>query len=86
MLASSSMRSIAPVRSAAWSRRILESIARGVAGLAREIRMRRDLRRLSGLDDAMLRDIGVARGGLENAVRFGRATEKPVRAPKRRAG
>jgi hypothetical protein len=34
-----------------------------------------DLRIVSELDDAMLRNIGIARGGLE-AVRFGRATEQ----------
>ena len=60
-----------------WGQHTIERIARGAASLAREIRIRRDLRRLSGLDDAMLRDIGIARGGLESAVRFGRATEQP---------
>ena len=64
-----------------WGKRARELIARGTARLAREIRMRRDLRRLSGLDDAMLRDIGITRGGLEGAVRFGRATESPEGLP-----
>lgn len=41
-----------------------------------EFRLRRSLRQLSSYDDAMLRDIGVDRGSLESAVRFGRpATE-----------
>ena len=65
-----------------WGQHAAELIARGAASLAREIRIRRDLRRLSGLNDAMLRDIGIARGGLESAVRFGRTTEQPVTARK----
>lgn len=59
-----------------WGQRARVLIARGIANLAREIRIRRDLRLVSELDDAMLRDIGIARGGLEGAVRFGRATEQ----------
>jgi hypothetical protein len=68
-----------------WGQRALEVVARGVSRVAREIRIRRDLRRLSGLDDAMLRDIGLARGGLEGAVRCGRAMEQPVTSSKPRA-
>ena len=64
-----------------WGQRALELIARGVSSLAHEVRIRRDLRRLSGLDDAILHDIGVARGGLEGAVRFGRTTERLARPP-----
>jgi uncharacterized protein YjiS (DUF1127 family) len=41
--------------------------------IAREIRLRRDLRNLQRLDDAMLRDIGLGRGELEDAVRHGRS-------------
>jgi len=48
-------------------------LTRMLAAIAREIRIRRDLRRLQGFDDAMLHDIGLARGGLEEAVRHGRA-------------
>jgi uncharacterized protein YjiS (DUF1127 family) len=40
--------------------------------LLREIRIRRALRHVSTLDDAMLCDIGLSRGGLEEAVRHGR--------------
>jgi uncharacterized protein YjiS (DUF1127 family) len=43
-----------------------------VAALAEEIRVRRSLRQLSAFDDGMLRDIGVDRGSLEDAVRYGR--------------
>lgn len=62
-------------------RRARAWIACAAASLAREIRIRRDLRIVSGLDDAMLRDIGIARGGLEGAVRFGRAREQPEDRP-----
>jgi hypothetical protein len=40
--------------------------------IRREWRIRRDLRRISELDERMLRDIGVSPGGLEDAVRHGR--------------
>jgi uncharacterized protein YjiS (DUF1127 family) len=43
--------------------------------LAREIKIRRDLHHVSELSDHMLHDIGLARGGVEGAVRFGRWTE-----------
>jgi hypothetical protein len=50
------------------------SLARGwVAKLAREIQLRHDMRRLASLDDAMLHDVGLARSGIEDAVRHGRA-------------
>ena len=64
----------APAR--AWGRRAVEAIALTAVRLAREVRLRRDLRLLSGLDEAMLRDIGLARGGLERAVRYGRPSSR----------
>jgi len=42
------------------------------AALAREIRIRRALRDVSALDEAALYDIGLSRGGIEDAVRHGR--------------
>lgn len=46
---------------------------RGMFGaLLREIRIRRALRDVSTLDDSMLCDIGLSRGGVEEAVRHGR--------------
>jgi uncharacterized protein YjiS (DUF1127 family) len=48
-------------------------LVRVFLAIAQEIRLRRDLRRLQGLDDAMLRDIGLGRGELEDAVRHGRS-------------
>ncbi len=44
-----------------------------VAALKREIEIRRALREVSTLDDAMLHDIGISPGGIEEAVRCGRA-------------
>ncbi|MCB8821880.1 DUF1127 domain-containing protein [Microvirga rosea] len=43
-----------------------------VAFVAREIRIRRDLRQLSTFGDAALHDIGLSRGNIEDAVRYGR--------------
>jgi uncharacterized protein YjiS (DUF1127 family) len=47
-------------------------LTRFFKALAREIRIRRDMRTLSGFDDAMLHDIGLGRSGLEDAIRHGR--------------
>ena len=44
-------------------------LARAVAA---EYRARCAVRQLAGLDEYMLRDIGLDRGGLEHAARFGR--------------
>jgi uncharacterized protein YjiS (DUF1127 family) len=58
--------------------------ARGVAGvgtrfvawiaaaIADELRIRRDMRQLRAMDDAMLNDIGVTRADIGTAVRYGR--------------
>jgi uncharacterized protein YjiS (DUF1127 family) len=42
------------------------------AALMHEIRVRRALREVSGFDDATLHDIGIDRGSIEDAVRYGR--------------
>ncbi len=55
-----------------------------VAGLVAEWRVHRDLRQLQELDSAALHDIGLAPGGLEGAVRYGRRARpgsEPARAP-----
>jgi uncharacterized protein YjiS (DUF1127 family) len=44
-----------------------------IATLAREIEIRRDIRRLAAFDDGMLHDVGLSRSGIEDAVRHGRA-------------
>ena len=50
------------VRAAAWI----------IALIAREVRIRRDMRLLAEMDDAMLRDVGLDRTQIEPAVRHGR--------------
>jgi uncharacterized protein YjiS (DUF1127 family) len=47
-----------------------ERLARRIAN---EYRIRRAEREVAALDDSMLRDIGLDRGGAEYAARFGRA-------------
>jgi uncharacterized protein YjiS (DUF1127 family) len=47
-------------------------VSRVLSRIADEIRVRRDLRALSSYDEAALHDIGLTRGGLEEAVRCGR--------------
>lgn len=46
-------------------------IARLAAKVRFELRVRRDLRLLRSFDDAMLRDIGLQRSGIEHALRHG---------------
>ena len=43
-----------------------------VAALKREFEIRRALREVGSLDEAMLHDIGITPGGMEDAVRCGR--------------
>ncbi|KLK94755.1 hypothetical protein AA309_02000 [Microvirga vignae] len=42
------------------------------SAVMREIRLRRAMREMAALDDAMLQDIGLGPGGIEDAVRCGR--------------
>jgi len=42
------------------------------AATMRELRLRRDMRRLAEYDDHMLRDIGIARTDIEGVIRRGR--------------
>jgi uncharacterized protein YjiS (DUF1127 family) len=42
------------------------------AAVMREIRLRRAMREVAALDDAMLQDIGLGPGSIEDAVRHGR--------------
>ena len=43
-----------------------------VSGLITEWRLRREIRSVQGFTDAMLRDIGLTRGAIDDAVRHGR--------------
>ncbi len=42
------------------------------SAVMREIRLRRAMREVASLDDAMLHDIGLGPGNIEDAVRHGR--------------
>jgi uncharacterized protein YjiS (DUF1127 family) len=48
-------------------------LTRIAAAVAREFRIRRDMRLLSQFGDSALHDIGLSRGGVEDAVRYGRS-------------
>ena len=64
----------APSRISAANAEFLFQVAsRMVARVARELRIRRDMRRLAEMDDAMLCDIGLARSEIEHVVRHGRS-------------
>jgi uncharacterized protein YjiS (DUF1127 family) len=50
-----------------------QGLIRGLVGaIVREIQLRRTMREVGALDDAALVDMGISRGGIEDAVRHGR--------------
>jgi hypothetical protein len=55
-----------------WERGLLRGPAALLLNLYREWDVRRQMARAQMLDGASLRDIGVAGGGLESAIRYGR--------------
>jgi uncharacterized protein YjiS (DUF1127 family) len=55
----------------------LAGMARLVVAVLREYRARRAVLHLSELDDRLLRDVGLGRGGIERAVRTGRPPGEP---------
>ncbi len=64
----------APEETAPLSRAVLKVSGlalRAAAWMAREIAVRRDMRRLAEFDDHMLHDIGITRLDIEGAVRRG---------------
>ena len=52
---------------------VLAALWRLVQRVLRERELRRAIRSVQELDDALLRDIGLAPGGIEDVVRHGRA-------------
>ncbi|HEX2552677.1 MAG TPA: DUF1127 domain-containing protein [Microvirga sp.] len=44
--------------------------------LVRELRLRRAIRAMQDLDEAMLHDVGLTRDGIEDAVRHGRTARR----------
>jgi uncharacterized protein YjiS (DUF1127 family) len=57
----------------AFFKNLAPMVVRTLHAIIREWRIRRDLGRLADFDDAMLRDIGVARSEIEPALRHGRS-------------
>jgi uncharacterized protein YjiS (DUF1127 family) len=70
-----------PVKVGGWLDRLVSKVVAISIDLVREWQTARDLRRLSGMSDAMLHDIGVSRGAIEAAVRYGRDATAAPRAP-----
>ena len=62
----------ASIRTADAISKVLALTFSFVHAIARELRIRRDMRRLMEMDDAMLRDIGIVRSDIERSVRTGR--------------
>lgn len=56
----------------AWPAAPVRSIMRGIAWLLSRRRLRRAIKELRALDDRTLRDIGLRRGEVEYAARYGR--------------
>ncbi|WP_416067359.1 DUF1127 domain-containing protein [Rhizobium sp. ZK1] len=57
---------------------IMAQLTRPIASLRRKRKIRRATIELGGLDDFMLRDIGILRSDIEWFVRIGRQNERPV--------
>jgi uncharacterized protein YjiS (DUF1127 family) len=47
-------------------------MARIAAAISHELRIRRDMRQLMGMDEHVLRDIGLSRADIGSGVRYGR--------------
>ena len=71
----------APLLARIWGALLFRAVALGTRA-AREIRIRRDMRRLAELDDWMLRDIGLARTEIEPAARHGRRAVASLGPPR----
>ena len=52
---------------------VLDLVRRFAAAIGREVHLRHDLAILQSLDDAMLSDIGLSRGEIDDVVRHGRS-------------
>lgn len=57
--------------------RIAGALRAVLAAAGRRFRLRRERRRLEALDGRTLADLGLRRGGLEGAARFGRGERPP---------
>ena len=53
---------------------VVPALVAALRWVRREWRVHRDLMRIEGLDDRALADLGIGRGEVEDAVRYGRRT------------
>ena len=60
-----------PIARLGTAPRLIGLARQAAAWIAREMTIRRDMRRLAEFDDHMLHDIGIARADIEGAVRRG---------------
>ena len=60
------------LKAESWPAALARAMKQGIAAIASRHRRRRHIDGLMTLDDRMLRDIGLGRGDIEYAVRYGR--------------
>ena len=61
---------------ASWPAALARPIRQGIAWIGLRRRLRRDVRELMALDDRMLEDIGLRRGDVDYAVRYGKSFDR----------
>jgi uncharacterized protein YjiS (DUF1127 family) len=59
-----------------WPAALARAMKQAITRIASRRRLRRDIDELRALDDRMLRDIGLRRGDIEYAVRYGRPFDR----------
>jgi uncharacterized protein YjiS (DUF1127 family) len=72
---------VGPRRGTGFGAVLLAGAGALATALVREIRLRRDARRLAELSDHMLKDIGVSRGEIDSVVRDGHPPRRRTGAP-----
>jgi uncharacterized protein YjiS (DUF1127 family) len=55
-----------------WQAALMKAIKRWIARISNERRIRRGINELMALDEHQLSDIGLTRGNIEHAARYGR--------------
>lgn len=64
---------IAGSQSPGWTTSVFDRVTSGFAGIARQMRLRRDREHLHAMPDYILDDIGISRLDIDRAVELGRA-------------
>ena len=59
-----------------WPAALARPIKQGIAWIGSRRRLHRDIKELMALDDRILRDIGLRRGEVEYAARYGRSFDR----------